>query len=149
MAVRTKTFTYKNRVNWQERRKGKLSSPGKPEVLVAAPPEFKGHEGVWTPEDLFVAALNTCFMLTFEGTARSKGLDFLSFECEAEGALERPGEEFLFTRVDLRPRLAIPEDGDEELARWCLDTAKKDCLVTHSIRSDVTLTPQVVKAKSD
>lgn len=148
MTVRTKSFTYKTRVQWQQNRKCALTSSGKPEVSVAAPPEFKGHAGLWTPEDLFVAALNTCFLFTFEGTASWKGLKFLSFECEAEGALERPEEEFLFTRILLRPRVVLPADGDEELARWCLEYAKKDCLVTHSIRSEVTLTPEVVKAKA-
>jgi organic hydroperoxide reductase OsmC/OhrA len=149
MAVKTKSFTYRTHVKWENDRSGKMSSPGKPDLQFAAPPEFKGREGVWTPEDLYVAALNTCFMLTFEGTAKWKGLEFISFECDAEGLLEKPEDEFLFTVVHLRPRLVLPEDGDEDLARWCVEHAKKDCLVTHSIRSDVTVSLELVKAAED
>jgi len=32
-----------------------FSSSGKPSFRVASPPEFRGEEHVWTPEDLFVA----------------------------------------------------------------------------------------------
>jgi organic hydroperoxide reductase OsmC/OhrA len=145
MTVRTKTFTYKTHVDWESHRKGKLSSSGKPDLAFAAPPEFKGHDGLWTPEDLYVAALNTCFMLSFEGTAKWKGLEFVSFGCEADGVLAKPEDEFLFTTVHLRPRLVIPEDGDEGLARWCLEYAKEDCLVSHSIRSDVTMDFEIVR----
>lgn len=149
MAVKTKSFTYKTCVKWEKYREGKLSSPGKPDMDFGAPPEFKGPDGLWTPEDLYVAALNTCFMLTFEGTAKWKELDFVSFECEAEGVLEKPEDEFLFTRIYLRPRLVLHEGGDEDLARWVLDFAKKDCLVTHSIVSEVIVEPEVVTARGD
>lgn len=146
MAVRSKTFVYRTHARWEKARKGTLTSPGKPDLPVATPPEFKGHEGIWTPEDLFVGALNTCFMTTFLGTAAWKGLEFLSFECRAEGTLERPGKAFLFTRAHLRPRVVLPEEGDEELARWCLEHAKNDCLISHSIRTEVEMTAEIEKA---
>ena len=54
-------------------------------------------------------------------------------------------DEYLFTRAELGARVVLPEDGDEELALWCLEWAKKDCLVSKSIRSEVTLVPEIVK----
>jgi organic hydroperoxide reductase OsmC/OhrA len=145
MAIQSKTFTYHTRAKWDGERRGTLSSPGKPDIQVATPPEFKGHPGIWTPEDLFVAALNTCFMTTFLGTAAAKGLQFLSFECAAEGVLARPGKEFLFTIARLRPRVVLPEDGDEKLARWCLEFAENDCLIAHSIGTEISMEPEIVK----
>jgi organic hydroperoxide reductase OsmC/OhrA len=149
MATHSKTFTYHTKTKWNSERKGTLSSPGKPDIQVATPPEFKGHPGIWTPEDLYVAALNTCFMTTFLGTAAAKGLKFLSFECEAEGVLARPGKEFLFTSARLRPRIVLSEDGDENLARWCLEFAEKDCLIAHSIGTKVSMKPEIVKEVSE
>jgi len=148
MTIRTKQFWYKTRVQWKEARRGILAAEGKPDLEIATPPEFKGHEGIWTPEDLFVAAVNSCIMTTFLGTAYWKKLRFDSFECEAEGLLERPGEEFLFTKIIVRPRVTLPPDGDEELARWVLDFAEKDCLISHSIKTDVAMEPEIIKSTS-
>ncbi|MGH7545745.1 MAG: hypothetical protein ACREKI_06135 [Gemmatimonadota bacterium] len=42
-------------MRWTGERKGVISAEGKPELGVATPPEFKGHEGIGSPEDLYVA----------------------------------------------------------------------------------------------
>ena len=62
MKGKSKTFLYRVHLEWKEARKGVLSSFGKPDIEVATPAEFRGHEGVWTPEDLFVAGLHFYIM---------------------------------------------------------------------------------------
>lgn len=59
--------SYEVSVNWDAGRKGTLSSPVlNTTIEVATPPQFpKGIEGVWSPEHLFVAAVNGCLMTTF------------------------------------------------------------------------------------
>jgi len=39
--------------------KGLLSSSGKTNIEIATPPEFRGHLVIWSPEDLFVASVNS------------------------------------------------------------------------------------------
>jgi hypothetical protein len=51
MAIRAKSYRYTISVRWTGEKKGALAAAGKPPVEVATPPEFKGHEGVWSPED--------------------------------------------------------------------------------------------------
>ncbi|MBI3191832.1 MAG: OsmC family protein, partial [Pedosphaera parvula] len=63
------------------------------EFRVASPPEFKGEAGVWTPEDLFVAAVNVCTMTTFAAFAQRLNLPVLSYRCEAEGPFTLHPEE--------------------------------------------------------
>ena len=46
MEVRSKVYTYHTEVIWTEQRKGVISCAGKPDIQVATPPEFKGHEGI-------------------------------------------------------------------------------------------------------
>ena len=65
-----------------------LRSEGKPALVVNAPPEFKGEPGFWTPEDLFVASVEVCLMLTFVGIAEKRGVSFVSYTSTAEGLLE-------------------------------------------------------------
>ena len=74
MEVRSKVYTYHTSVKWTEQRKGVISCAGKPDIQVATPPEFKGHDGIWSPEDLFVASANICVMTTFLAVAERAGL---------------------------------------------------------------------------
>jgi organic hydroperoxide reductase OsmC/OhrA len=86
MDVRSKVYTYHTSVKWTEQRKGVISCAGKPDIQVATPPEFKGHDGIWSPEDLFVASANLCLMTTFLSVAERAGLAFTSYESAAEGS---------------------------------------------------------------
>ena len=84
MAIRGKSYRYTISVRWTGERKGALTADGKPPVEVATPPEFKGHEGIWSPEDLYVASVNACIMTTFLAFAGRAGLAFEEYESEAE-----------------------------------------------------------------
>ena len=96
-----------------------------------------------TPEDAFVAALNTCYMLMFIWSAERLKIDLVSYTCEAEGHVE----EFLdrtsiFDKVTLRPRIVAR--GDEDRVKRALELAEKYSLVWQSIRAKVTLEPEIV-----
>lgn len=58
--------------------KGIMSSPILPlKIEVATPPEFpKGMEGIWSPEHLLVAAVNSYLMTTFLAIAENSKLEF-------------------------------------------------------------------------
>ena len=74
--LKPRKFPYRTAVRWTEEHKGVISSPDKPDVEVACPPEFGGHEGYWSAEDLFVAAVNTCIMTTFLSLAEKRGIPY-------------------------------------------------------------------------
>src|ERR1051326_6460288 len=58
-------FSYSAEIEWDRARAGDLRVPGLPPLKVAAPPEFNGPGGAWSPEALYVGAVASCFMLTF------------------------------------------------------------------------------------
>ncbi|HEY5765737.1 MAG TPA: OsmC family protein, partial [Candidatus Deferrimicrobiaceae bacterium] len=103
MAIRAKSYKYVTSVRWTGEKKGMMTIAGKPPVEVATPPEFKGHEGIWSPEDLYVASVNSCIMTTFLAFAERAGLEFEKFESEAEGLLEFVEGRFLFTKIIVHP----------------------------------------------
>lgn len=141
MSVRAKNYRYVTSVRWTGEKKGALAAAGKPPVEVATPPEFKGHEGIWSPEDLYVASVNVCIMSTFLAFAGRASLDFLEYESEAEGLLEFVDGRFLFTKIVVRPRIALRSAQDRASAEEILHKAEKNCLVSNSIRTEVTLEP--------
>ncbi|GGD41483.1 hypothetical protein GCM10011514_01890 [Emticicia aquatilis] len=65
-------------LSWISDRKGEVSSPElEDKIEVATPPPFpKGIEGVWSPEHLLTAAVNSCFMTTFLAVAENSNLNF-------------------------------------------------------------------------
>ncbi|MDX2033979.1 MAG: OsmC family protein [Blastocatellia bacterium] len=138
-------YLYETTIEWTEARQGMLRAPGLPAIEVAAPPEFKGAPGIWTPEHLFTAAVSSCLMTTFLAIAELSKFEFVSFACPAQGKLEKPeGQGFKMTAVALRPRLVIPAGADPERARRILEKAEKNCLISNSIQARVTMEPEIV-----
>ena len=143
MAMRAKSYRYATSVRWTGEKKGALAVDGKPPVEVATPPEFKGHEGIWSPEDLFVASVNACIMTTFLAFAGRAELAFEEYESEAEGLLEFQDNRFVFTKIVVRPRVTLRAGEDPAKAEEILHKAEQNCLVSNSIRTEVVLDPTI------
>ena len=137
-------YFYTAQVEWAGERRGNLRSPELPDLQVAAPPEFKGHEGVWTPEHLFVAAVSSCFMTTFLAIAENSRLEFVGFRADATGKLEKlEGQGYMVTEIRLRPRLIIRHARDAERATRILEKAERNCLISNSIKTAIKLEPEI------
>ncbi len=136
-----KSFTYRTEVGAVSGRTAVLTAAGRPPLPVASPPEFKGVPNLWTPEDLFVATIEACLMLTFVGVAEKRGLAFKSYDSTAEGLLEWEEPSYRFTRVVVRPRIVLFDSASVETAREVIERAHQTCLVANSVRCDVLVEP--------
>jgi peroxiredoxin-like protein len=138
----TEPYYYRTEVEWAGQKRGELYSTMLPTIHVATPPEFNGHAGAWTPEHLFVSALNSCFMTTFLAVAEMSKLEFESFRADAVGKLENvEGEGYMITEVIISPRLTLRHARDRDRAGKILEKAEKNCLVSKSVRSAVIIEP--------
>jgi organic hydroperoxide reductase OsmC/OhrA len=138
---------YENRVQWSEEKKGQLTAPGLSAIEFATPPEFDGHEGLWSPEQYFVAAVNTCVMTTFLAIAHLSKLEYRSYEAQASGKLENiEGQGIQFTEIKIHPRLVISQSKDLERASRILQKVEKHCLISNSIKAVVSLEPEILLA---
>ena len=137
-----KVFRYASDVSWKSGRRGVVRPLGKPELDVSSPPEFKGEAGIWTPEDMFVASVNVCTLMTFLAFAQHQGLELVAYDSAAEGTLENVEGTYRFTEVTLRPRVVVKSAGEVERARQILDDAHKGCLVSNLITAAVKVFPQ-------
>ena len=81
----SRTATYHTTVQWKGEHWGHIVMGNGPKMDFSAPPDAHGHPGVLTPEDAFVAAVNTCVMMMFIWAAERFKLDLLSYTCRAEG----------------------------------------------------------------
>jgi organic hydroperoxide reductase OsmC/OhrA len=106
-----KSFHYSNSLVWDSARRGHTSAPGKPDIEIGSPPEFKGEAGVWAPEEMLVAALNACMMLTFVAFAQGKKLAFVAYESAAEGLLENVDGKYRIVEVSVQPIVGPEQRG--------------------------------------
>lgn len=143
MEQKSKVYLYQTSVKWTEQRKGVIACEGKPDVQVATPPEFKGHEGIWSPEDLFVASANICLMTTFLAVAERAGLAFSTYESAAEGRLELVEGKFQFTTIAIRPIITLKSGDDTDKAKELIEKAERNCLISNSMKAHVTLDPVI------
>lgn len=136
---------YNVNLNWTSDRKGEISSPELTDTIeVTTPPPFpNGTEGIWSPEHLLTASVNSCFMTTFLAIAENSKLEFVSFNCAAKGKLELVEGKFLMTEVILEPVLVIAKETDRDRAERVLEKSEAACLISNSIKSKVTLVPKI------
>jgi peroxiredoxin-like protein len=137
-------FYYQTDVEWKKEKEGAIGGPHLPTIAVGAPPEFKGRGDSWSPEHLLVAALNTCYMLTFLAIAENSKIALMSFSSTAKGKLEKvPGGSFQITEIVLKPKIVIASANDLERVPRILEKAKESCFVSNSIKSAIKLEPEV------
>ncbi len=132
-------------LKWVADRIGEVSSPELLDAIdVATPPQFpKGVDGVWSPEHFFTAAVNSCFMTTFLAVAENSKLEFTTFSCESEGILDKVDGKYIMTEIILKPHLNIINEADAEKAERILHKSESACLISNSIKSQVTLQPTI------
>jgi len=137
-----KSFRYHAHGAWKQGRRIKASAEGKPDLEISSPPEFKGERGIWTPEDLFVTALNVCIMETFLAFAEQKGLGLAAFESSAEALLDFKDGQYRFTEITVRPQVGVKSQEDLERARPIMESAHANCFISNSITSSVSVLPE-------
>ncbi len=145
----SRTAVYHTIVQWKGEHWGHIRMGNGPEMDFSAPPGAHGHAGVLTPEDAFVAAVNTCVMMMFIWATERFKLDLVSYESFAEGTkrIELDQTE-LFTRVVLGPRVVVRaaetqfEEARKRVQR-ALDSAVKYSLVANSIKSEIVVQPEI------
>jgi peroxiredoxin-like protein len=141
-----KEHKYEVNVEWTKDRKGTLSSPAlTQQIEVATPPDFpKGEPNIWSPEHLFVASINSCFMNTFFAVADNSDFAYVSFKSNAVGTVEKINDNYQVTEITLRPTLIISSAENSERARLILEMSEKNCLISNSVKTIIHLEPEVV-----
>lgn len=139
------TSFYEVSLEWAEGRKGLISSPVlNKSIEVATPPEFnKGIAGIWSPEHLLVAAVDSCLMTTFLAIAENSGLEFVRFESKALGKLERVDGKYLISEIRLSPRLQIRSEAQRQKALKVLEKSEEACLISNSVKSKIVFAPEI------
>lgn len=134
-------------VRWRGGRLSRAESGGKDALELATPPEFRGGlAGYWTPEDLLVTAVCSCFVLTLAAVAERREAPLLDATVTATGHMSRRDDgRFGFTVIEVDAQLeTIP--GGEEAVRTAATIAEDRCLVAQALDVPVHVAVAVTPA---
>jgi organic hydroperoxide reductase OsmC/OhrA len=119
---------------WTSGRTGIAKSDSAPNAIhFTAPPKFGGIEGRWTPEDLLMTALASCFTTTFHAIAKYSKFEYTDLAVEAEGTVVKTDNGYVFSEIVIRPSLTIPDEEYRGRALGLLQKAKTLCLVSRAL----------------
>jgi organic hydroperoxide reductase OsmC/OhrA len=118
-----------------------VSADGKHDLEASADPAFRGNADRWNPEELLLAALSQCHLLSYLHVAASHGVVVVAYTDSATGVMEqtRDGGGH-FTSATLCPVVTIA-GGDVALAESLHAEASAKCFIAASVNFEVRHEP--------
>ncbi|MGD1069592.1 MAG: OsmC family protein [Bryobacteraceae bacterium] len=122
-----------------------ISGPNKLATIPgSSDPYFRGDPGRYNPEELLLAALSACHMLSYLHQCAVNGVVVAAYEDNAEGAMvETADGAGHFTAAILRPSVTIAPGSDPAKALHLHDEAARLCFIANSVRFPVTHQPTI------
>lgn len=123
-----------------------ISADGNPSIEGSSDKPFFGTPERWNPEELLLAALSQCHMLSYLHVALTHGITVTAYEDDATGTMQQTANGGgHFTSVTLRPVVTI-SGGDPELARTIHAEASEKCFIAASVNFPVHHEPTIALA---
>ena len=120
------------------RRHHQITAVGRPPIEGSSDRVFHGDADRWNPEQLLIAALSQCHMLSYLWVAAANGIVVEAYRDEASGTLQVESDgSGRMTSVALRPQVEI-SSGDADAARSLHGEAARLCFIGASDAFPVT-----------
>ena len=120
-----------------------LRAAGKPALEGSADPTFRGDASRWNPEELLVAALAQCHLLSYLHMAVTHGVVVTAYTDAPVGTMVQQGVGGHFTRVLLRPVVTVADESQVETALRIHHDAGEACFIASSVNFPVDHEPTV------
>lgn len=119
---------------------------GKPDLLASADKPFRGDPARWNPEDMLVASLAECHMLSYLHACTLAGVVVVAYEDDATATMVVEGMAGRFTEVVLHPRVTVADASMVEAATAAHHDAHEWCFIANSVNFPVRHEPTITVA---
>jgi len=120
------------------RRDVTLEVDGKPTILASSDKPFRGDPSRWNPEDLLLASLSECHLLSYLHACVVAGVVVVSYRDTASGLMREDGSGGgAFVDVLLRPEVVVAEESMIEAAQRAHHQAHEWCFIANSMNFPV------------
>lgn len=134
---------------WASGRTGIAKSSSAPNAIhFTAPPAFGGLEGRWTPEDLLLGAIASCYTTTFRALAENSKFEYTDLQVEVEGAIRKGETGYCLGEVVIRPHLMISQEAEQARALKLLHKVENLCPVARALAVEKSFVPTVQVSES-
>jgi organic hydroperoxide reductase OsmC/OhrA len=131
-----------------------IAAPRRPPIGGSADPSFRGDPTRYNPEDLLVAALSACHMLSYLHLCAISGIVVTAYVDDAVGTMTHGEDGGRFTEVVLRPTVTVRSgaargsaDADDaslrDRARALHERAHHQCFIANSVNFPVHCEPRI------
>ncbi|QNE34202.1 OsmC family protein [Leifsonia shinshuensis] len=122
-----------------------VSTEGKHPIEGSADRAFFGDTDRWNPEELLLAALSQCHMLSYLAEAARAGVVVVGYTDEATGVMVQTNDGGgHFTTATLRPKVTIADPAQAELAASLHAPASAKCFIAASVNFPVGHEPEIL-----
>jgi organic hydroperoxide reductase OsmC/OhrA len=139
MPMQSKVFSYATELEWKGGRTSEVRAGERRPIVVAPPEDFTGGDpGEWSPEHLYLAAIQSCTMLSFLAHCSHNGVEVIGYRSEISGELARREEDmrYAFRRVAMIVTAQVA-GGHAGLAQGLTDKAERDCFISASTNAEI------------
>jgi organic hydroperoxide reductase OsmC/OhrA len=120
---------------------------GKPDLLASSDKPFRGDPTRWNPEDLLLASLSECHLLSYLHACVQAGVAVVGYHDEASGVMVEDGRGGgAFREVVLRPHVVVTDESMVEAATAAHAQAHEWCFIANSVNFPVRHEPTIVVA---
>jgi len=126
-----------------------LSVTGKPDIAASSDKPFRGDRAKWNPEDLLLAALSECHLLSYLHACVQAGVVVVSYTDDATGTMVEDGAGGgAFREVVLHPVVEVAEESMVDAATAAHAQAHDWCFIANSVNFPVRHEPTVSAARA-
>jgi organic hydroperoxide reductase OsmC/OhrA len=123
-----------------------ITAAGKPTLLGSSDPAFRGDPTRYNPEELLVASLSSCHMLSYLHLCAVNKIVVTEYQDEATGVMNEDGKgSAAFVEVTLHPQVTIEADSDEQKALSLHEHAHHNCFIANSVNFPVKNAARIIR----
>ncbi len=119
---------------------------GKADLTGSAAAPFRGDASLHNPEDMLLASLSACHMLSYLALAVREGIVVTSYTDEATATMAFKDSKMRFTEATLRPKLTVAPGADLDKAQKLHHEANQQCFIASSVNFEVSHEPEITLA---
>ena len=120
-----------------------IEADGKPALRASADPHFLGDRTLYNPEDLLVASLSACHMLSYLAECARAGIEVVAYEDDAHGEMTLIDGAIRFREVVLHPKVVVADAARVDEANALHGRAHAVCFIANSVNFPVRNEPAV------
>lgn len=125
------------------RRTHEVTAPGLPTLPGSSDPTFRGERDRWNPEQLLLAAVSQCHLLSYLHLCAVNGVVVTGYTDQPHGTMTEASGGGRFTAITLHPQVTVAEPDMIARAVALHADANRACFIANSLNLPVHHEPNV------